>query len=72
MTALANQLRPIGKIIRYWFLALVCGFIVRGDNEFTIPLDDGSWIAQGIVVAVKLVARSKSDIEWTNCSTPGV
>jgi hypothetical protein len=48
---------------------LVFGFILRGDNEFRIPLDDGSGIAQGIVVAVKLVARSQSELESTNCST---
>jgi hypothetical protein len=69
MAAVMSQLLPTCNMIRYCFFLLVFGFILRGDNEFTIPLDDGSGIAQGIVVAVKLVARSKSEVEWTNCST---
>jgi hypothetical protein len=58
MAALASQLRLMGRIIQYCFLALVCGFILRADNEFTIPLDDGSEIPQGIVVAVKPTPKS--------------
>lgn len=57
----------MAKIIRYCFLALGCGFILRADNEFTIPVDDGSGIAQGIVVTLKAVARSKVEFD-TYCS----
>lgn len=69
MAAMASQLQPMGRIIPYCFIALVCGFILRADSEFTIPLDDGSGIAQGIVVALKLVPRSTFDFGQLNCAT---
>ena len=43
-------MRAMVRIIHYCLLTLACGFILHADNEFTIPLDDGSGIAQGIVV----------------------
>jgi hypothetical protein len=69
MAALASQLRPMGRIIQYCFLALVCGFILRADNEFTIPLDDGSEIPQGIVVEVKPTPKSTFAFGESNCAT---
>jgi len=69
MAGMASQLRAMGGIIHYSFLALVCCFILRADDEFTIPLDDGSGIAQGIVVAIKLVPRSKFDFGQLNRAT---
>jgi hypothetical protein len=69
MAALASQLRLMGRIIQYCFLALVCGFILRADNEFTIPLDDGSEIPQGIVVAVKPTPKSTFAFGESNCAT---
>jgi hypothetical protein len=69
MAAMASHLRPMGRMTHYCFLAVVFGFILRADNEFTIPLDDGSGIAQGIVVALKLVPKSTFAFGELNCTT---
>src|ERR1700722_14051821 len=44
----ASQLRPKWKPIRHCFLVLVFGIISRADGTFTIPIDYGTGIAQGI------------------------
>ena len=66
---MARQLRAMGRIIHYCFLALVCGFILRADNVLTIPLDDRTGIDQGVVVTVKAVSRAKFELVPLNCPT---
>jgi hypothetical protein len=46
---------------------MVLSFVLRADNEFKFPLDDGTGIEQGIVVRVKAVGRSKFGLEQLNC-----
>jgi hypothetical protein len=65
MAGVASQSPP--KIIHYCLLAMVFSLILRADEKFTIPLDDGTGIAQGIVVTVKPIARSKFEREQPNC-----
>jgi hypothetical protein len=67
MAGVASQSPP--KIIHCCFLAMVFSFILRADEKFTIPLDDGTGIAQGLVVTVKPIARSKFEFEQPNCSS---